>query len=168
MDIALRATVIFAALYLVMRLLGKRELGQMTPFELIVLVVIGDLIQQGVTQNDFSLTGAIVAVSTIAFWALVMSWASYLWPRAERLLEGEPRVIVRDGEVIEASLRRNRLTISEIESEMRLAGMSRLADVAWAILEPRGKISFIQRAGAGGKEDQPPPQPKSTDEDGPA
>ena len=99
MDIVLRATVIFVALYVLVRLMGKRELGQMTPFELIVLVVIGDLIQQGVTQNDFSLTGAIIAVSTIAFLALVMSWASYLWPGAERLLEGEPRVIVRDGEL---------------------------------------------------------------------
>jgi uncharacterized membrane protein YcaP (DUF421 family) len=166
MDIVLRATVIFAALYLVMRLLGKRELGQMTPFELIVLVVIGDLIQQGVTQNDFSLAGAVIAVSTIAFWALVMSWASYLWPRAERLLEGEPRVIVRDGELVEGNLRRDRLTLSEIESEMRLAGISSIADVAWAILEPRGKISFIQRADTGGGGDEPPPQPKSTDEDG--
>ena len=89
MDIALRATVIFLALYIVMRLLGKRELGQMTPFELIVLVVIGDLIQQGVTQNDFSLTGAIIAISTFAFLAMLMSWATYLWPWAERLLEGE-------------------------------------------------------------------------------
>jgi len=168
MDIALRATVIFLTLYLVMRLLGKRELGQMTPFELIVLVVIGDLIQQGVTQNDFSLTGAIVAVSTIAFWALVMSWASYLWPRAERLLEGEPRVIVRDGEVLEGNLRRNRLTLSEIESEMRLTGISHIEDVAWAILEPRGKISFIQRTDEPGGADQPPPQPKSEDEDGAA
>src|SRR5918995_1889200 len=146
MDIVLRATVIFLALYILVRLMGKRELGQMTPFELIVLVVIGDLIQQGVTQNDFSLTAAIIAISTIAFWALVMSWASYLWPRAERLLEGEPRVIVRDGEVLEGNLRRDRLTRSEIESEMRLAGISRLADVAWAIVEPRGKISFISRA----------------------
>jgi uncharacterized membrane protein YcaP (DUF421 family) len=163
MDIFLRATIIFGALYLLMRLLGKRELGQMTPFELIVLVVIGDLIQQGVTQNDFSLTGAIIAVSTIAFWALVMSWASYLWPSAERLLEGEPRVIVRDGELIDTNLRRNRLTRSEIESEMRLAGISSMRDVAWAILEPRGKISFIQRSAGGG--DEPPPQPKSTDED---
>src|ERR687891_1966374 len=97
MDIVLRATVIFVALYLLVRLMGKRELGQMTPFELIVLVVIGDLIQQGVTQNDFSLTGAVIAISTIGFWALVMSWASYLWPWAERILEGEPRVIVRGG-----------------------------------------------------------------------
>ena len=106
MDIVIRATVIFVALYLLVRLMGKRELGQMTPFELIVLVVIGDLIQQGVTQNDFSMTGAVIAIATIAFWALAMSWLSYLSPRAERLLEGEPRVIVRDGEVIAGNLRR--------------------------------------------------------------
>ena len=164
MDIVLRATVIFLTLYVLVRLMGKRELGQMTPFELIVLVVIGDLIQQGVTQNDFSLTGAIIAVSTIAFWALVFSWLSYLSPWAERLLEGEPRVIVRDGELLTANLRRNRLTRGEIESEMRLAGISRMSDVAWAILEPRGKISFIQRSDAEGDE-QPPPQPKGAEDD---
>ena len=163
MDIFLRATVIFIALYLLVRLMGKRELGQMTPFELIVLVVIGDLIQQGVTQNDFSLTGAVIAVSTIAFWALVMSWLSYLSPWAERLLEGEPRVIVRDGELLETNLRRNRLTRSEIESEMRLAGIGRMEDVAWGILEARGKISFIQRSAGGGEE--PPPQPKAAEDD---
>jgi uncharacterized membrane protein YcaP (DUF421 family) len=167
MDIALRATVIFAALYLLVRLMGKRELAQMTPFELIVLVVIGDLIQQGVTQNDFSLTGAIIAVATIALLAMAMSWASYLWPAAERLLEGEPRVIVRDGEILSTNLHRSRLTRTEIESEMRLAGIGKLTDVAWAILEPRGKISFIRRSpeekGAAEELDQP-----RNAEDGPA
>jgi uncharacterized membrane protein YcaP (DUF421 family) len=164
MDIVLRATVIFIALYLLVRLMGKRELGQMTPFELIVLVVIGDLIQQGVTQNDFSLTGAIIAISTIAFLALVMSWASYLWPWAEHLLEGEPRVVVRDGTLLGANLRRNRLTKGEIESEMRLAGIARMEDVRWAILEPRGKISFIRR-GDGPGDDEPPPQPKGAEDE---
>jgi len=162
MDIMLRATVIFFALYILVRLMGKRELGQMTPFELIVLVVIGDLIQQGVTQNDFSLTGAIIAISTIAFLALAMSWLSYLSSRAERLLEGEPRVIIRDGELMTHNLRRDRLTVAEIESEMRLAGIAHTRDVAWAIVEPRGKISFIQR------NDEPPPQPKNADDDGAA
>ena len=166
MDIVLRATVIFLTLYVLVRLMGKRELGQMTPFELIVLVVIGDLIQQGVTQNDFSLTGALIAVSTIAFWALVFSWLSYLSPWAERLLEGEPRVIVRDGELLEANLRRSRLTTSEIESEMRRAGIARMEDVVWAILEPRGKISFIQGADDG--DEQPPPQPKGEEDTGAA
>jgi uncharacterized membrane protein YcaP (DUF421 family) len=167
MDIALRAAAIFIALYVLMRLMGKRELGQMTPFELIVLVVIGDLIQQGVTQNDFSVTGAIIAISTIAFLALVMSWATYLWPWAEKALEGEPRVIVQDGEIVTTNLRRNRLTETEIESEMRLAGIGRLADVAWGILEPRGKISFIQRSESGSGE-SPPPNPPNTEDDGAA
>ena len=164
MDIALRAAVIFIALYVLMRLMGKRELGQMTPFELIVLVVIGDLIQQGVTQNDFSVTGAIIAISTIALLALLMSWATYLWPRAERALEGEPRVIIRGGEIVAANMRSNRLTRSELESEMRLAGIGRLADVEWGILEPRGKISFIQRSSDGA--DEPPPNPKNAEDDG--
>jgi uncharacterized membrane protein YcaP (DUF421 family) len=169
MDIVLRATVIFLGLYLITRLMGKRELGQMTPFELIVLVVMGDLIQQGVTHNDFSLTGAIIAVSTIAFWALVFSWLSYLSPWAERLLEGEPRVIIRDGELVTGNLHRNRLTRSEIESEMRLAGIGQMEDVAWGILEPRGKISFIQRAEEPDSDgEKPPPQPKGQEEEGAA
>jgi len=145
MEVVLRATAMFVIVYLLVRLLGKRELGQMTPFEFIVMVVIGDLIQQGVTQSDLSLTGAALAIGTFAFWGVVLSWMSYLSPRAARLLEGEPRVIVRHGEVLAHSLRRDRLTRAEIESEMRLAGIASLSDVAWAVLEPNGKISFIQR-----------------------
>ena len=100
MDIVLRATVMFFILFFLIRLLGKRELGQMTPFEFVVLVVLGDLIQQGVTHNDFSLTGATLAICTFAFWALLLSWTAYLFPRAKNLLEGTPRVIVRGGEII--------------------------------------------------------------------
>lgn len=147
MDIVIRATVIFFGLYLLVRLLGKRELAQLTPFELIVLVVTGDLIQQGVTHNDFSMTGSLLAVATFAFWASMLSWVTYLSRRAERLLDGEPRVIVRDGQLLEGNLRRDRLTRSEVETEMRLAGIGRLQDVAWAIVEPRGRISFIRADG---------------------
>jgi uncharacterized membrane protein YcaP (DUF421 family) len=145
MDIVLRATVIFFALYLLVRVMGKRELAQLTPFELIVLVVFGDLVQQGVTHNDFSVTGAILAITTMGFWALALSWITFRSRRAESLLDGEPRVIVRDGEIVTANLRRDRLTRAEILSEMRLAGIAHLSDVAWGILEPRGKMSFIQR-----------------------
>jgi uncharacterized membrane protein YcaP (DUF421 family) len=149
MDIVFRASAMFAALYLLLRLLGKRELSQMTPFELVVLMVMGDLVQQGVTHNDFSVTGAVLAIVTFAFWALVMSWSSYLSPRAERLLEGEPRVIIRNGDLIEANLRRDRITRAEVESEMRLAGIGRMRDVAWAILEPQGRISFVRAENRG-------------------
>ena len=146
MEVVLRATAMFAVVYLLVRLLGKRELGQMTPFEFIVMVVVGDLIQQGVTQNDFSLTGATLAITTFAFWGLVLSWLSYLSPRAAKILEGEPRVIIRHGELLQRGTRRDRLTRSEVESEMRLAGIASMTDVAWAVLEPNGKISFIKRS----------------------
>lgn len=145
MDIIARASILFFVMYLLLRMLGKRELSQVTPFELVLLIVMGDLVQQGITHNDFSMTGAALAIFTIAFWSLTLSWISYLSPRAERRLEGVPRVLIRDGELIEANMRRDRITRAEIEIEMRLAGISRIADVAWGILEPNGKISFSGR-----------------------
>jgi uncharacterized membrane protein YcaP (DUF421 family) len=165
MDIVLRASVVFFALYLLVRIMGKRELAQMTPFELIVLVVFGDLVQQGVMHNDFSLTGAILAMATLGFWALVLSWLTYSSRKLEAVLDGEPRVIVRDGEIVQENLRRDRLTRAEVLSEMRLAGIPHLSEVAWAILEPRGKMSFIQRSGGGEK---PPPQSKQSEDQGAA
>ena len=134
MDIVIRATVMFVALYLLIRLLGKRELGQMSPFELVLLIVMGDMIQQGVTHNDFSLTGAILAIATFGFWALVLSWISYLWPRSRNALEGEPRIVISNGEIVAHNLRRDRLTVGELEMEMRLAGIDSIGDVAWADL----------------------------------
>lgn len=159
MDILIRATVIFWALYILVRLLGKRELAQLTPFELIVLIVTGDLIQQGVTHNDFSMTGAILAVSTFAFWASVLSWVTYLSRRAERFFDGEPNVIVRDGKLIRANMRRDRVTVGEVEAEMRLAGIAHIADVEWGIVEAKGRMSFIQRKGPGAAENQPDTEP---------
>jgi uncharacterized membrane protein YcaP (DUF421 family) len=144
MDIVARAAVMFFVLYVLLRMMGKRELGQLTPFELVVMIVLGDLIQQGVTLNDFSLTGAILAISTFAFLAIAMSWLTYLSPRAEKLLDGEPRVVIRNGELLKENLRRDRMTQGEVESEMRLAGIANMDQVAWAILEPQGKISFIK------------------------
>mgnify|MGYP000731257548 CR=1 FL=1 len=148
MDIIVRATVLFFIMYLLLRMLGKRELSQVTPFELVLLIVMGDLVQQGITHNDFSITGAAIAIFTIAFWSLSLSWISYLSPRAERVLEGVPRVLVRNGELVEANMRRDRITRAELEIEMRLAGIGHIADVAWGILEPNGKISFIARTEA--------------------
>ncbi len=148
MDIVARAAFMFAFLYVLLRIMGKRELGQLTPFELVVMVVLGDLIQQGVTHNDFSVTGAVLATSTFAFLALVLSWITYLFPKAEKLLDGEPRVVIRDGQLLNENLRRDRITQREVESEMRLAGIAEMQQVAWAILEPQGKISFIKKDGS--------------------
>jgi uncharacterized membrane protein YcaP (DUF421 family) len=145
MDIVIRAAVIFVFLYLLMRMLGRRELSSMEPFDIILLVVIGDLVQQGVTQSDYSVTGALLAVSTIALLTVLVSWTSFRFARLRPVLAGEPIVLVEDGEVIEKNLRRQRLTVEEVESEARLEQITSLADVRWAILETNGQISFVEK-----------------------
>lgn len=145
MDVVIRASLVFLGLFILLRLLGKRQLGQMTPFEFVGLVVLGDFVQQAVTHNDYSITAALLAVATFAFWSLLMGWLSYRSDRLRTLLEGEPRVIIRDGNIVDSVLKRDRISEAEVLSEMRLAGIARLENVQWAILEPSGKISFLKK-----------------------
>jgi uncharacterized membrane protein YcaP (DUF421 family) len=119
MDLVLRAVVIFFVIWVVTRAVGRRELSSMEPFDLILLVVIGDLVQQGVTQSDYSLTGAIVVISTIALLTVAMSYLSFRIPRLRPVLEGEPLVLVQDGRLIHRNMRRERITVEELESEAR-------------------------------------------------
>ncbi|MCA1691139.1 MAG: DUF421 domain-containing protein [Acidimicrobiales bacterium] len=147
MELVVRATVIYFFLWAVARGVGKRELSEMTAFELILLVIMGDLIQQGVTQEDMSLTGAMLAVGTMAFWIVVFSYVSWRFARTRPFLEGIPVVIVRDGVAIEQSLRFERVTLDEVLEAARNQGVADLADVRLAVLEPDGKVSFITREG---------------------
>jgi uncharacterized membrane protein YcaP (DUF421 family) len=145
MDIVIRAAVIFFFVFVLTRLLGRRELNSLEPFDLILLVVTGDLVQQGVTQNDESLTGALLAISTIGLLTVLLSWLSYRFKRMRPVLNGEPIVLVEDGELVEANLDRQRLTREEIGAEARLEGISSIEDVRWAILETNGQISFVTK-----------------------
>lgn len=146
MDIVIRAAVIFAFVFLLTRMVGRRELSSLEPFDLILLVVVGDLVQQGVTQNDESLTGALLAISTIGLLTVALSYLAFKFKRLRPILNGEPIVLVEDGEVIDANLRRQRLTREEVGAEARLEGISALEDVRWAILETDGRISFVTRS----------------------
>jgi uncharacterized membrane protein YcaP (DUF421 family) len=145
MDIVVRAAVIFVFVFALTRLLGRRELNSLEPFDLILLVVIGDLVQQGVTQSDNSVTGALLAVSTIALLTVALSYGSFKFRRLRPILAGEPIVLVENGETIAPNLDRQRLTVEEIEAEARLAEIPSLAEVRWAILETNGKISFVEK-----------------------
>jgi uncharacterized membrane protein YcaP (DUF421 family) len=145
MDLVLRAAVIFFVILLVTRAIGRRELSSMEPFDLILLVVIGDLVQQGVTQDDYSLTGAVLVIATIALLTVAISLVNYRFPRLRPVLEGEPLVLVQDGEPIERNLRRERMSIEEVTAEARLQQIGSLADVRFAVLETNGSISFIPK-----------------------
>ena len=145
MDVVLRASAIFLLLYVLLRVFGTRQLGQMTPFEFVALVVVGDFVQQAITHNDFSITAGILAVATFGFWSLVLGWVSYRSDMMRRLLEGQPRILIQDGKLLEPVLERDKITQAEVLSEMRLAGIAQLDEVQWGILEPSGKISFLKR-----------------------
>ena len=145
MDIVLRATFAFAFVLLVTRIVGRRELSSLQPFDLILLVMIGDLAQQGVTQNDFSVTGIVLAVGTIAILTVVVSYSSFRFPRLRPAFEGEPVIVLEKGEPIERNLARNRVTVDELRAAARLEGYSSLDQVEWAVLETGGQISFIPR-----------------------
>src|SRR5215204_791167 len=145
MDIVLRATVAYFFL-LLMRVVGRRELSTLEPFDLIMLVVIGDLIQQGVTQNDFSVVGLLIAGGTIAVLQMGVSWIGFRSPtKVGVVIEGEPMVLVEDGKWIEKNLRRERLTEDEVLSDARRDSISRLDQIEWAILETGGEITFIKK-----------------------
>jgi uncharacterized membrane protein YcaP (DUF421 family) len=145
MDIVLRATVAFFFIFLLTRVIGRRELSSLQPFDLILLVMIGDLVQQGVTQNDFSVTGALLAGGTIALLTVGVSYTSFRFPRLRPALDGEPVIVLEDGKPIDRNLRRNRITVDELAAEARFQQFDSLADLRWAVLETNGRISFIPR-----------------------
>ena len=110
MDLVLREVIILAFVYLVTRVVGKRELSSLEPFDVILLVVVGDLVQQGITQSDTSVTGTIVVLSTLALLVVALSFINLRAPASRRLLDGEPVLLVVDGRAIDANLRRERIT----------------------------------------------------------
>jgi uncharacterized membrane protein YcaP (DUF421 family) len=138
--------VIYLFVLLVTRLTGRRELNSLEPFDIIMLVVIGDLIQQGVTQNDFSVTGLVLAGGTIGVLTVVFSYLPWRFQTLRPLLEGVPVILIEDGKVIERNLRRNRLTQEEIAAEARQQQLDSFDDVRWAVLETNGTISFIKKS----------------------
>ena len=145
MDIVLRTVVVFGFLMVLMRVIGRRELSSLQPFDLILLIILGDAVQQGLTQDDYSLTGALLVVGTFAVLQVLVSWVGFRFPRARPILEGEPIIVMEDGKVIDRNLKRERLTVQEIAEEARRQQIAHLDDVRWAVLETSGVISFIKK-----------------------
>jgi len=145
MDLVLRAIVGFFFVLFITRVVGRRELSSLEPFDLILLVMLGDLVQQGITQNDFSVTGMMLVGGTVALLTVLVSYTSFKFPLMRPLLDGEPVIVVQDGEPLMRNLGRSRITLEELAAAARLQGIAQIADVRWAVLETSGNISFIEK-----------------------
>jgi uncharacterized membrane protein YcaP (DUF421 family) len=145
MDIVLRAVVVFVFLLFLMRIVGRRELSSLEPFDLVLLIVIGDLVQQGVTQSDHSLTGAILSAGTFGVLVVFVSYLSFRFRRLRPVIEGEPMIVLQDGKPIERNLRRERITFEELAAAARKRGIMSLGEVQWAVLETSGEVNFIRK-----------------------
>ena len=150
MDIVVRAFFAFVFVFLITRLIGRRELTSLEPRDLILLVVIGDLIQQGITQSDMSFTGGLLATGVFALMALATSYVGWRFRGIRPLLDPEPLVIVENGRPIERNLRKERVTVEEVAAEARLQRIESLEDVQWAVIESGGRISFVPKESAAG------------------
>jgi uncharacterized membrane protein YcaP (DUF421 family) len=150
MDIAIRSFVAFLFVFAITRIVGRRELSTLEPFDVIMLVVIGDLVQQGVTQSDDSVTGIVIVLSVVTLMTALFAYLNFRFPRLRPWMEGRPVVLIDNGSMIERNLRRERLTVAEVEAEARQQQIASLSQVRWAVLERNGRISFIS-----GEEDAP-------------
>jgi uncharacterized membrane protein YcaP (DUF421 family) len=146
MDLVIRAIILYVFIVVVMRAIGRRELSSMSPIDLVLLIVLGDAVQQGLTQDDYSVTGAFIVVGTLATLQVISSYIGFRSKRARHVLEGDPLVLVEDGRIIERNMRRERLTPDDVAEEMRLQQISSFDEVQWGILERNGNISFIKKS----------------------
>jgi uncharacterized membrane protein YcaP (DUF421 family) len=145
-DIVVRAVVLFFFIYVLTRIIGRRELSSLEPFDLILLVIVGDALQQGLTQDDYSLTGGVVVISTIALLQVFVSWVSFRFRGTRRWLEGEPLIVVERGKVIEKNLDRERMTRDELATLLREQQVASVDDVEWAVLETSGAVTVIRKS----------------------
>lgn len=153
MELVLRTAVVYVLLWAVIRGTGKRELAELGAFDLVLLIVLGDVVQQAVTQEDMSLTGSLIVVATMAQMVLAVSWLTRRSGRARRIIEGHPTTIVDHGTVNEDAMGVERLPIADLFEAARNNGIDDLSKVRYAILEPNGRFSFVTESEASGDED---------------
>jgi uncharacterized membrane protein YcaP (DUF421 family) len=145
MDIVIRATVAYAFIIFMLRVIGRRELSSLGASDIVLLVVMGDLVQNGVTQSDQSITGVFLAISTFALLTLAMSVLTFKSRRAQTLIEGAPLILVENGKPIERNLRSERITIDDVAEEARGQGIEEIDEIKWCLLETSGTMSFIKK-----------------------
>jgi len=154
-EIVFRAVVVFFFLWMITRVVGRSTVGELSTFQLVLFITMGDLVQQAVTQQDYSVTAGVLAVSVFAVLTIALSWANARWPRVRSITHGVPVIVLEQGEPVRSTMRRERLSLDDLMAAARQQGFERLSSIRLAVLEANGALSFFaaneddeERAGA--------------------
>jgi len=158
-EIVLRTAIVYLFLVLILRLTGKREVGQMSILELIVILIISDAVQNSMVGENTTLWGGLIAVVTLFAMDYLLKFASDRSRRIRNVVEGEPRLLVRDGRVLAKALSEERVDVEDVRAAARGVGIARLEDVRLAVLETDGSISIVPMEGHA---QQPSEKPTAT------
>ncbi|MDO5739470.1 MAG: DUF421 domain-containing protein [Ornithinimicrobium sp.] len=157
MEIVVRAALMFLFLWSVTRVVGRSTLGELSSFQLILFITMGDLVGQAIVQQDYSFTAGALAVGTFALLTILIGWINSRWRGWARITHGVPVVVVQDGELLLETMRRERLGLNDLLAASRGRGIERVGDIRVAVLEANGQLSFFTSdPGASGASEQPP------------
>jgi uncharacterized membrane protein YcaP (DUF421 family) len=145
-ELVVRAIVVYAFLLGLLRITGKRQIGQLAPFDLVLLLVLSNAVQNSINAGDNSLVGGLVSAATLVVLNYGVSYATFKSKRLEALVEGRPHIVIHHGQVFEDVMQRAKLTHHELSAALRRAGCSCAAEVQTAILENNGSISVVPRS----------------------
>ena len=145
-QLLLRALVIYVFLHILLRLGGKQQIGELAPFDFVVLLLVGNAVENGMTGGDESVTAGMVLATVLIGIGFVASIITHRSRRAERFIDGDPALLVHNGRFNERIMKKERITRVEVLTALRHEGCFSLADVKFAIMETTGKISVLKKS----------------------
>ncbi len=157
-EFVVRAAVVYFFLLVTLRLTGKRQTGELSPFDLVLLLILSDAVQNSMNANDESITGGLILASTLLALNYFMGWLTFRSRRMEAIIEGSPIIVIHDGKINHAALASINMTIHELHEALRNNGCTGPSSVRFAVVENTGKVSVIpmeKNQSSGGEQNQP-------------
>ena len=146
LDLFIRGIVVYLGLFVLLRIIGKKHVGELSPFDLVVLLVISETVDGSLIGDDHSLTGGLISAATLVVVVQLVGYFTWRFKAVEKFVDGLPRILVRHGHVCDDTLSREQVTRSELLESLRREGHSSLTNVRFAVLETDGSITIASRA----------------------
>ncbi|MDB6129762.1 MAG: hypothetical protein JWM04_869 [Verrucomicrobiales bacterium] len=147
-EFIVRGIIVYAFLIFILRITGKRQIGQMAPFDLVLLLVLSNAVQNSMNGGDNSVTGGLISATTLIVCNALLSRLTYSNKKLELIVEGRPDILIHNGVLFEDILKKEKLTHHELNAALRAAGCSCVSEVHYAVLENNGQITVHQKKSA--------------------